>query len=381
MTMSDERFATLLFEDVNLPWLSHLSVYLSDGHRRDTVWQHNKKTVTDDYYSTENMSCVVQSSAVYYWENGRLEAQHTTASIYSRQKTYPFTLMKAEPSPHVVIASVLFEIPDARQWDEMYISYILQHELQHVYDQFSRELSIEQMNRDIAMNVAVGYDDDVFPENKRLRFVNVNTSDATRRRIINEYEPHYSVIKDVVKYVADMLNFSELNAHLFNVIGEMKRAGRRNMSDFTYGRPDDERVRAYLIEVSPTYATYAGYRDALTALLNYSSDEAKSAYANNIMRVVYSNVTPEPDCEYPYGRSFENLNGEYDEHSTDEFLEMLIGRCDDFLNDCVELHNNAYNLAESTSKKTALLKHLNERRDTTAKEIFARYLDELNSLR
>ena len=285
---------------------------------------------------------IIENTKRYVWNDTTrcLEGYRVNTVISSNKKdNYPLTFIKTQPQMHIGIASVVFVLPHKKQWSLIDISYILQHELQHVYDSFSSELSIEKMNRDVLVNNVVGR---TIPERTINSFIDYNTTDAGRRQIITSNN-NYTLIKDVVKAIGEYLNFSELHAYLFNFINDIKKAGYRQLKQFEYNQD----LEQYLPTVSPVYAEYCGYSMALQALYDHMSVKAKRDYAQIILEYIYSgNVSPEPDCEYPYGRSFANPDGTFDESSTDEFLMFMIIRCGQFVADCKELYTNAHQLTE-----------------------------------
>lgn len=248
-----------------------------------------------------------------------------------------------------------------------------------MFDMFRYEMEIDELNRDIIMNNVVSMRNSKLPEIDYARFISPSASDSFRKTMMLKNN-NYAFIRDVIRRNIELLNFSELNAHLFNFISDIKHKKYIAPSDFTGG---SEQLESVLIKQSDVYATYYGLSLALKTILQYASADAKRDYAETIMSVVYANKTPQPDDKYPFGRTFRNADDQLDASSTDEFLKMLISKCEQFMTDCREIYLNANQLVERLTNNSYLAhvyrqRPVNEsRRPDKQTEIMQNYLERL----
>jgi hypothetical protein len=166
----------LQFETTGLPWLDKLVIYVSNGsgfYEDETSISYHEP---DD---VEFESMVASFTKFYMWKNNKLVAIDNDFVVSQNEAFRPQLpqlpiFLLNDTKDKIKTATIFFIIPEDKKDEENLISYVLQHEIQHLKDMLDWKMSMNQMMKDVIINSARGgYE--IKDDNIYLKFENINT--------------------------------------------------------------------------------------------------------------------------------------------------------------------------------------------------------------
>lgn len=212
---------TPTFNNMKLDWIENLHVYLSDGSGFDYDTDTREKR---EIIAKEPSSCVIDNTKVYGWDNVNdclysIDCPYHVVDI-TRKSTLPPIYMLNSAKDKILHGTIFVCIPPNHDWNVNKLSYVIQHELQHLRDMLDWNKNQEQLMKDVLMlNLSVRNNNRLIIQAKK--FLNYRTPKNVRMNMLRPSNYSYELMSYIVGEVIEMLNLSEIAAYLHNFVGDL----------------------------------------------------------------------------------------------------------------------------------------------------------------
>ena len=332
---NDEEFCYLQqlnYKLKSIDWLELLHVYIT----------------TTPINSYENDTMVITNQVYIY--NNQLNKSNIIPCNYNFQIINnnneiiePFIINR----DIVKHASIIITVPNITKiYNVDELAAILKHELSHIYDAYSSQLSLNEINTDLMELDSFLKLPYKLEQNIEL-LLNSNISIYKKRNIIKTLDEN--ILHNIFVENIYLLNKSELRARLQNCRYEIKK--NIHILDSKIINIDLMQDRLRLI--SKQFNTYFTLYELFNLFIKYIPNNIKEKFTENSIKEQFGKQRPnyyEP--KYPYNKSFKNNKNDYDISSFDKFFTYHIDNIYNiFLKNAISIFNDYFYQNETSALK------------------------------
>lgn len=297
------------FHNTGLDWIDCLNVLIDYDNR-----PKNELTTDDEDYM------VLTNSAVYEYDPVLNVMRELNMEIRVTERQHldiPVFLFDGEK---IRTATILLRYCPNFGFSVQHYAYAISHELSHIWNLLEQKCdSQNKLNRNTSYTSAVPFED------------------------IHTDNPRVEAITKVVAENMYFLNYSEMEARVFNFLDEISEHTPEETQLFHY--KTDEEWCKILSNFSNTFEDYYKLYVIFDEYCIRDTDiETKREFAEKLLRDVWSKS--DENGEYPFEQNF-SVNGKYDEKSFDLFFSVLKEKIWKlFLKQCITIFCNLKPLTE-----------------------------------
>ena len=307
-----DSFCLLTTDNTKLDWLDNIDILITTGNK----------------FGTDNDYFVLMDTAVYKaiefgidTENYELYFQKSPIEFlisYNGSEEIPY--IRSKDGKSIKKATLVFIIPDYKTISSKELKFIIMHEIQHLHDIFFKNLSMEQLNKDIIFNSSKKF---LISLNDRKVISGLLNSNINNIQLIKYSLEPQTIMKLFIEYNS-LFNLSEMWSRLYNIRGEIDDIN----PDLLYGDLLFDESRKILKSNSDIYFDYCVLYDLFNDFIKYYPSELKNEFAQKYIKNWFAQKNP--DGEFIYGSDF-RYNNQYNSKSFDMFFEYHLNNINNII--------------------------------------------------
>ena len=299
-------------DNTKLDWLDNIDILITTGNK----------------FGTDNDYFVLMDTAVYKaiefgidTENYELYFQKSPIEFlisYNGSEEIPY--IRSKDGKSIKKATLVFIIPDYKTISSKELKFIIMHEIQHLHDIFFKNLSMEQLNKDIIFNSSKKF---LISLNDRKVISGLLNPNINNIQLIKYSLEPQTIMKLFIEYNS-LFNLSEMWSRLYNIRGEIDDIN----PDLLYGDLLFDESRKILKSNSDIYFDYCVLYDLFNDFIKYYPSELKNEFAQKYIKNWFAQKNP--DGEFIYGSDF-RYNNQYNSKSFDMFFEYHLNNINNII--------------------------------------------------
>lgn len=264
---------------------------------------------------------VADKSFGYNKERNKIEEYKYSFQLFNNTKPVEPLIIR---NNKIIKASIIISVPDRYnigiispiksyifKADEL--SFILKHELSHLYDLLSNNITIKQLNTDLLEQESYLTLDETYEQIATTLLSNNDVNNKVKSKTIKEKITAQNLHNLFVENIY-LLNKSEMRARLQNCRYEIKK----NIDKVIYNHVKQNLLR----QISRQFETYYILYELFGLLIQYTPDNIKQEFVEQSIKEYFGKPRPDNyEPKYPYNKSFKNDKNTYDINSFDSFFE------------------------------------------------------------